>query len=655
MSGDIQRVHVIFKTHLDIGFTDYARNVTRQYFEDFIPNAIRLARRLRDTQERFVWTTGSWLIYEYLERAEPAQKKALEDAIVAGDIVWHGLPFTAHSELMDASLFRYALSLAQKLDARFGRKTIAAKMTDVPGHTRGIVPLLAEAGIQFLHIGVNFASTLPSVPPVFVWRDEASSTDVIVMYHPNYGDVTTIPGLDDAISVNLTNDNLGPSSDSGVLDIYSNLRTMFPGAEIFASTLDAYVAQLVTGKSQLPVITAEIGDTWIHGVGTDPTKVSQFRELSRLRRDWAAENPENEKLGAFSRSLMMVAEHTWGMDEKTHLVDYTHYDAADFQKARSLPNFQKFEASWAEQREYITDALAALRDTPFAEAANAHLAAIAPTVPDKGAFTPCSDFSFDTAHFSGAFDPHNGSIVRLVDKKTGREWADSEHPLGLFKHEMFSAENYQRFYTQYIRNKEATREWSVDDFTKPGLETPEYRSWLPSLKNLYQRQGEAGQTFLLETTTTDENSPRQVYLEVTFLNSEAKIEFNLQWFGKPANRLPEALWFSFNPAVSNPEGWQMNKMGTLISPLDVVENGNRKLHAIENLRCSHANRVELTLESLDAPLVAPGEPSLLNFNNEPPPLENGMHFNLYNNVWGTNFPMWFGDDARFRFTLRLDD
>jgi hypothetical protein len=27
-----------------------------------------------------------------------------------------------------------------------------------------------------------------------------------------------------------------------------------------------------------------------------------------------------------------------------------------------------------------------------------------------------------------------------------------------------------------------------------------------------------------------------------------------------------------------------------------------------------------------------------------------MHFNLYNNVWGTNFPMWYEDDARFRFS-----
>ncbi len=53
------------------------------------------------------------------------------------------------------------------------------------------------------------------------------------------------------------------------------------------------------------------------------------------------------------------------------------------------------------------------------------------------------------------------------------------------------------------------------------------------------------------------------------------------------------------------------------------------------------------------PLVAPGAPSLLNFKHTQPALEQGFHFNLYNNVWGTNFPMWYDEDARFRFVVRV--
>ena len=33
-------IHLVFKTHLDIGFTDHAEKVRRQYHERFIPQAI---------------------------------------------------------------------------------------------------------------------------------------------------------------------------------------------------------------------------------------------------------------------------------------------------------------------------------------------------------------------------------------------------------------------------------------------------------------------------------------------------------------------------------------------------------------------------------------------------------------------------------------
>ena len=98
----------------------------------------------------------------------------------------------------------------------------------------------------------------------------------------------------------------------------------------------------------------------------------------------------------------------------------------------------------------------------------------------------------------------------------------------------------------------------------------------------------------------------------------------------------------------------MDKLGTRISPLDVIKNGNRKLHGVETGVFYNDDRGELSIETLDAALVAPGEPSLLNFNNRQPDMKNGMHFNLLNNVWGTNFPMWFDDDARFRFKLTFD-
>ena len=51
-------------------------------------------------------------------------------------------------------------------------------------------------------------------------------------------------------------------------------------------------------------------------------------------------------------------------------------------------------------------------------------------------------------------------------------------------------------------------------------------------------------------------------------------------------------------------------------------------------------------------MVALGEKSPIFFSNDQPDLAKGIHFNLFNNAWGTNYIMWFNEDVRFRFKLR---
>lgn len=164
----ITTVYVIFKTHLDVGFTDLSSKVEQNYLNEFIPKALDVAERLRADRsgERYVWTTGAWLVWEYLHQAPPADVKRLERAIRRGDIVWNGVPYTVESEAMNRALFEGGLALSARLDKRYHRHTVAAKMTDVPGHTRSIIAPLTRAGIRFLHVGVNPACTVPGVPPL---------------------------------------------------------------------------------------------------------------------------------------------------------------------------------------------------------------------------------------------------------------------------------------------------------------------------------------------------------------------------------------------------------------------------------------------------------------------------------------------------------
>jgi len=661
-----RQIHLIFKTHLDVGFTNLARVVVQNYFKKYIPAALRVAREMRENggSQRFIWTTGSWLIYEYLEQASPTERKLMEEGILAGDIAWHALPLTTHTELMDADLFRFGLSLSKTLDARFGRRTTAAKMTDVPGHTRAIIPLLAEAGVTFLHIGVNPGSTVPSVPGLFRWQDP-SGAEVIVMYESGYGSAFEIPGLGHSLAFGHTMDNMGPQSADQVRDVYREIETRLPGSHVFASTLSDFAAHLSTVRDTLPVVTAEIGDSWIHGVGSDPIKVSRFRELLRLRTEWLKAgriSHDERSFINFKRWLLLVAEHTWGMDEKTWLNDHENYTAEKFQIARVQPNFKTFESSWVEKRAYPQLAVNALEDTPLGVAARERLQSIRPRLPDLGTWQPLQPERplLENPALSVGFNVEDGSVFELLDRRNGKTWVNGSGSFSQFSYQTFSSADYERIFNQYILESQR-HGWAEEDFCKPGLspQDAESRHWLPVVNAVYRRGSPETDHLLFQLSFPNEavqhyGAPAKVFLTYRLPPNGSTLFVDLQWFNKPAARLPEAFWMNFQPAAGEGAAWHIEKMGSEISPLEVVENGNRHLHASGQYVICRNPGSSLTLSALDSPLVAPGQRSLLNFTNDQPDMREGVHFCLLNNLWGTNFPMWFEEDCRFRFEIKLD-
>jgi hypothetical protein len=657
---EIDKVHVIFKTHLDVGFTNLAGKVFDTYIHDFIPRAIALSEEMRKTREtgQYIWTTGSYLIHHFLEKAEPAMRRRMEKAIQNGDIAWHGLPFTLHSELAGPSLFELGIQLSVNLDKRFGKNTSGSKMTDVPGHTIGIVPLLAKHSISFLHIGKNPASTPPDVPPLFRWQ-AADGSEVVIMYEKDYGSTMVIPGTKTAVNISFTGDNHGPQNPEQILRIYQNLQDQFPNARIIATNLSDVADEITTIKSLLPVITSELGDTWIHGVASDPLKIAQFREISRLRKEML-----ESKVYHFGDStdiasgipLLMVAEHTWGLDVKTWLKDWEIYKPEDFLVALSEPKYKLMEKSWDEKRQFIRDCIAHLPQPALAER---RLAELKPVPADKTGYTKLTkdELTFDTPFFSFGIDPAAGGIIQLRDKNTGVEWACSRQPLFQFAYQTFSKGDYDRFLEQYLTQKV---EWALRDFGKPGQEIAgaPSKTWLPVVKGVFMKQDVKGTALLIEMAVTDDNglpvggSPGAITTELFFPNEIKEIQATLNWFKKPPHRLPEASWFTFMPTIQKGD-WILDKMGHPVNFRDIVKDGNMKLHAVQNDVRLKGNDQVCIIESLDAPLVATGERSLLNFDNKLPDAKDGVHFCLHNNVWGTNFMMWFGEDMKYRFKMKI--
>lgn len=658
----VKRVLVTFKCHFDAGFVDTQTAVVHKYFSEYFPQAIEITRAANaGGKRRYVWTTGSWLIYEYLDQAGPAERKSMEQAIARGDIAWHALPFTWWSEILNRSLIEGALGISKDLDRQFGKVTTGAKTTDVPGHTRGLIAPLAKHGVNFLDVGLNPVPAFPDVPQIFLWKD-ASGASLPVAYHRDYGGSVRVPGSNLVVASCVRTDNSGPHTAEEINKIYADYAARFPNAEITACNLSEMAAAIQPYRDKLPVVTGEIGDTWIYGPPSDPLKMARYREVTRLRDGWIAKG--EFKCGDATdlkllRHLLLDAEHTGGADTKVWL-DYDHYKPADLAKMLDTKGYKVVAFSWEEKRKALFDGIATLpvKLRTEAETAVKKLDAVRPGLTEKAANVPGGK-TIETAHYLLAIDGKTGAITRLRNKATGREWAGPDNPLALFTYQTLSQDDYKHYIDVYSQCHD---EWVAHDFGKPNIEKfgAVSRDWHPDFAAVRVEETDTAHRIVVRMMIKDEESfqsgvaafPRVMFCEMRLPKAEAAIHLCMSSFEKPATRMPESMWLTFNPIAEEPKGWSLDKTDEAVSPFDVVKNGNRHMHGLWKGFKYRAQAHKFEVETIDAPVVSLGERSPLVFSNDQPDMNKGVHVNLYNNAWGCNFISWYGEDMSFRFVVR---
>ena len=684
---DIKKVHVIFKTHLDVGFTDLAKNVTNKYINNFIPKAIMLAKKVNKDKENkiFIWTVGSWIIDEYLRTVTGKAKDEIIDAINQGYISWHGLPFTTHSELMDVDLFNFGIGISKELDKRFSRNTIAAKMTDVPGHTRGIIEPLCINGIKYLHIGVNDVSHKPKVYDTIIWRD-SKGNEIIVDYCQGYGKTTIVPGFDEVLFFAHSGDNLGPPCEDDVYRQMENIQKQFPSSQVKASSLDDYARALMNIKEKLPIITEEIGDTWIHGIASDPYKVSSFFEMLRLKDKWVKDGKLEKGsivYNEFLRNLLMIPEHTWGLDFKKYMSEYKNWRKQDFIKARIIDkisdeycmgkyaefahylkeefesqikhmnwdqrSYSYYESSHSEQRSYVTCAIETLPPDLKEEANKAIL--VLKQCPEKS--EGYREISLNEKTSIDGF-----LITVLLNGSISLEGNNIESTiiLGKVTYEIFGIDTFKKWKKEYMVDLEANKLWGTPDFFKPGIEeagAPQRNvHFYCKVQKCFQKENELIIEARFEDYECNEyGCPRNVAIKYVFNKNEIEICAYLSQ--KDASRMPEALWISHFTANDKVENVKLKKLGEIIDPLKVVECGNRNYHCVKEVNFT-LDGLDINIVPLDSTLLSLGEMRLYDFNQNYADPKKGFHFNLYNNLWGTNFKMWYEEDIISRFKIVIN-
>jgi len=135
------------------------------------------------------------------------------------------------------------------------------------------------------------------------------------------------------------------------------------------------------------------------------------------------------------------------------------------------------------------------------------------------------------------------------------------------------------------------------------------------------------------------------------------LNFELVWISKTATRLAEATMFSFTPMKqSSSSNWigtvQKISNSRSVSFSHVVKNGSQYQHVAQQVTLDETTtstpHVQVILASPDVPLVCPIVSDVKTPTPFPAPLDPidaskvlGVAFNLHNNVWNTNYPLWY--------------
>ncbi len=362
---NLRHLVIAFKTHFDIGYTDYAEAVEEKYSSSMIASALEILDESRQgpENERFVWTMPAWPMEVILERSSPEVRQQVGMALKEGYFAVHALPFTLETEASDMETLVRSLEISSNISKTYDLELPRdAKMTDVPSHSWIWPTILTNSGVKILHLGCNPASRSPEVPLLFWWEGPDGSR-LMTMYWGKYYGTDLVPPKEwphqSWLAIIHTNDNQGPPSALEVRKVLEQAKTLAPNAEISIGRISDFYDLLIEEKPELPVVRGDMPDTWIHGYMSMPREVKASR---RMRKDMFALEMLHTQMNTWkgehkilpvsiaetNENSLLFDEHTFGLAmSHGHSGIWVYGD--EFRQMKAQDIFAPIEHSWKEK------------------------------------------------------------------------------------------------------------------------------------------------------------------------------------------------------------------------------------------------------------------------------------------------------------------
>lgn len=371
-NNQVTDIVVVFKMHVDIGYTDWAEGVLQKYTGSMLDetlNSIEVTSHL-PKNEQFVWTIPGWPLKYMLENCPADKKLKLENAVVSGRIIPHALPLTFETEACDLENLVRGLAITSDINAEFGLPEARdAKLTDVPSHSRVLPTVLKNAGIDFLHLGCNPGSVSPEVPRLFWWQGPDGSK-LLTLYWAEYYGSGILPPKDwphkTWLAMIHTHENSGAPYPDEVAELLKIAKEQIPDVNIKIGRLSDFYDLLMKEKPNLPVVNGDMPDTWIHGYMSMPRETKLSKELQRKTYNTEILNSQMNQWGMVSKSvspiiksavenMLLYDEHTFGA-AMSHGNQYKWTYDDEFKLNKSIGHYDYLEGTWIEKGNRIRKA-----------------------------------------------------------------------------------------------------------------------------------------------------------------------------------------------------------------------------------------------------------------------------------------------------------
>jgi alpha-mannosidase len=241
--------------------------------------------------------------------------------------------------------------------------------------------------------------------------------------------------------------------------------------------------------------------------------------------------------------------------------------------------------------------------------------------------------------FKVRIDPLKGSIVSVIDKKSGQEMVDqaSEFGFGQYLYERFSKQNTKEYTDAYLK---VNLSWGVPEFGRPKLDDAPYKR-VTGGKAKVTYSSDAVSAKAMMQFTKESGNPHNYSISLGLYKNLPYLELN--WFidGKEAEPWPEAGWISFPFKVENP-GFKVGRLGAVIDPAkDIIKGSDFDFYLINNGVALNDKQMNgFGLSTPDAPGVSFDRPGLWKYTGNFIPKRANVFVNLFNNQWSTNFTEW---------------